>query len=94
MIEDKEKEKVVAVALLVEVNCPKHGFERFKVKVIKKFNIGKKTIIPVFRTRPKYELSGIIIGKNVNYSEAKEYLIKYFKETGMYNAVLRIKIQS
>ena len=79
--------------ILVEVNCPEHGFERFKIKVVKKFNVRRKLIAPLFRTRPKHELSGIIIGKDVEYREVREYLMKYFRETGMYEKILRIKIQ-
>jgi hypothetical protein len=79
--------------LLVEVNCPEHGFERFKIKVIKKHNVRKKFISPIFRTRPKYELSGIVIGKDIGYRDAREYLMKYFRETGMIDKILSIKMQ-
>jgi len=83
----------VLTVLWVEVNCPEHGFERFKIKVVKKFNVRKEFIAPMFRTRPKYELSGIVVGKDVEYREIKEYLMRYFRETGMYEKVLRIKMQ-
>lgn len=79
--------------LLIEVDCPEHGFERFKIKVVKKFNVKKGIITPIFRTRPRHELSGIVVGKDVEYREIKEYLMKYFKETGMYEKVLRVKMQ-
>lgn len=79
--------------LWIEVSCPKHGFERFKVKIIRKYNVAKRLIVPTFRTRPKYELSGIVIGRSVEYDDVKEYLIKYFRETGMIERILSIRMQ-
>lgn len=81
-------------SLLVELKCPQHGLERFKIKVIKKYNITPDIIKPKFRTRPKYELSGIIVGRNVSPTEAKDYLVQYFRETGLIDRIVSIKLQT
>lgn len=77
----------------IELKCPTHGFERFKVKVVKKYNIKPDQITPKFRTRPKYELSSLIIGRNVQYNQLTDYLTKYFNETGLMESVLSIRLQ-
>ena len=79
--------------LWIELKCPEHGLERFKVKVIKKYNIKPDEIMPKYRTRPKHELSGIIIGRNVKYSELTDYLLTYFKETGLIERVVSLRLQ-
>lgn len=80
-------------ALWVEFRCPEHGLERFRIKIIKKHNVNTRLISPKFRTRPRYELSGLIVGRNVNYSEAKDYLVQYFKQVGLLSNVISIKFQ-
>jgi hypothetical protein len=68
-------------SLIIELNCPAHGLERYKVKIIKKYNIKSEEIKPKFRTRPRYELSAIVIGKNISYLTAKEYLEQYLNRS-------------
>lgn len=80
------------VSLLVVTRCPEHGLERFKIKVIKKYNVNAKLIMPKFRTRPNYELSSIIVGRNVEPTEIRDYLVQYFRETGLMEKVLSIKL--
>jgi hypothetical protein len=80
-------------SLWVEIKCPEHGLERFKIKVIKKYNVTPTLIKPRFRTRPRHELSSIIIGRNVNHSEVRDYLVHYFNETGLMERVLSIRMQ-
>ncbi len=80
------------LTLVVEFQCPEHGLERFSIKVIKKYNVSPATIAPKFRTRPSYELSSIIIGKHVEHTEVKDYLVEYFRETGIIDRVLSIKL--
>ena len=81
------------MSFLVELKCPEHGLERFKVKIIKKFNVNSKLIRPKYRTRPKYELSGLVIGRNVDYNEARDYLVQYYRETGLIHKILGIRLQ-
>jgi hypothetical protein len=81
-------------SVLVEFQCPEHGFERYKIKLIKKYNIRRKLIMPKFRTKPKCELSGIIVGRNVKKTDIEDYLYQYFTETGVINRVLNVKLQT
>jgi len=77
--------------LLVELACPKHGLERFTIKVIRRFNISPNEIMPKFRTKPKPELSGIVVGRNVNEKEVQKFLENYFREKGLWERVLTLK---
>jgi len=77
--------------LLVEFICPSHGLERYTVKVIKRFNITPHEITPKFRTKPKHELSGIIIGRNVNEKEVRKFFENYLRKKGLWERVLSLK---
>ncbi len=79
--------------LIVELKCPEHGLERFKIKVIKKYNINPRQIMPKFRSRPKYELSSIVVGKCVHEKEIRDYVVRYFAETGLLDNVLSIRLK-
>jgi hypothetical protein len=81
------------VDILIELHCPNHGLERFRIKVIKKYNMNKNLIMPHFRTKPKYELSSLMVGKSVNTYEVREFLIQYFKEVGLIDKILKIQFQ-
>lgn len=81
------------VSILIEGKCPQHGFERFRVKIVKRFNIASNEIIPKERSKPRQgEISRLYIGRNVNYNEAKDYLIDYFHERGMLEKIARMRI--
>lgn len=81
------------VSLLVEMRCPHHGLERFKIKIVRKYNIKSDTITPKFRTRPTTgDLSCLLVGKNVSYWEIRSYLNEYFRRKGMREAILRMKL--
>lgn len=79
--------------LWVEFRCPEHGLERFKIKIIKKYNVNPEVIMPKFRTRPKYELSGIVVGRNVREDEITDYLSRYFREVGIMERVLSMRLK-
>jgi hypothetical protein len=79
--------------ILIEAKCPTHGLERFKIKIIKKYNVKADTIAPIFRTKPKAgELSCLIIGRNIKYNDVKDYLITYLHETGLIDSIITMKI--
>ena len=80
------------VSFLVEAYCPKHGLERFRVDVIKKYNIYSNAIILAFRRKPTKQLSKIVIGRNVTEKEAQDALMKYFKESGLIEMIISIKL--
>jgi hypothetical protein len=77
----------------VELRCPEHGLERFNIKIIKKYNVTPELIAPKFRTRPKHEMSGIIVGRKVSHNEMQDYMMHYFKETGMIDKLIALKLQ-
>jgi len=76
----------------VELQCPEHGLERFNIKVIKKYNVTPDLIAPKFRSRPKREISGIIVGRKVSTTEIQDFMIQYFRETGMIDKVIGFKL--
>ncbi len=79
--------------ILIEMRCPRHGFERFRVKLIKRFNIASNEIIPKLRRKPTLDEIGLLyVGRNVSYDEAKNYLISYFRERGMLEEIVRIRM--
>lgn len=80
-------------ALWIEMSCPKHGLERFKIKIIKKYNVSKELIEPKFREKPYHELAAVIVGKNVEHYEVRQYLVEYFREAGMMDKILSMKMQ-
>ena len=79
-------------SLIVEVNCSDHGLERYQVKIIKKYNIKHEEIMPKFRTRPRHELSGIVIGRNISYETAKEYLEQYLRQSMELTSIMSIRL--
>jgi len=80
------------VSFSVEVRCPEHGFERFRVKIIKRFNIPSNEIMPKVRTRPKPgEISCLYVGRGVSHEKAENYLINYLRESNI-REVVRIKM--
>lgn len=78
--------------IIVEVLCPKHGLERFRIDIIKKYNVDSKAIIYKFRKKPTKQLSKLIVGRNVTEKEVQNALVRYFKETGMMEIILNIKL--
>jgi hypothetical protein len=80
-------------SLMVELACPEHGMERYKIKIIKKYNIKPEEIVPKYRTRPRTELSGIIIGKNISYETARDYVLRYLNESARETMIMSIRLQ-
>jgi len=77
----------------VELRCPEHGLERFNIKVIKKYNVTPELIAPKYRTRPRHEMSGIIVGRSVSHTEMQDFMMQYFRETGMIDRLVALKLQ-
>lgn len=77
----------------IEMNCPVHGFERFKIKVIKKFNVQSDAIIPKFRSKPRPgELKCLIVGRNVSKKDLENYVVDYLRRRGYIERVLSINL--
>ena len=80
-------------SLLVEYNCPEHGLERFRIKIVKRFNMDPDTMLPRFRTRPKAgEIKFLAIGRNVTNTDIEKYFTSYFREKGLWDQVLRMRL--
>ncbi|MGB8779118.1 MAG: hypothetical protein WCD81_00525 [Candidatus Bathyarchaeia archaeon] len=79
------------VSLLIETHCPQHGYERFRIKVIKKPNVPSEEIKPKFRSRPKPDLSSVIVGRRVTDYQIQEYVGKYLKTTGVWNNIVSMR---
>jgi len=80
-------------SLLVEYNCPEHGLERFRIKIVKRFNMDPDTMLPRFRTRPKAgEIKFLAIGRNVTNTDIERYFTSYFREKGLWDQVLRMRL--
>jgi len=77
--------------ILIELICPIHGLERFTIKVRKRVNVPLDDIYPKFRTRPKPELSSIIIGRDVGEKRVQEFVKNYLKEKGLWERVLSLR---
>ncbi|MDH5779310.1 MAG: hypothetical protein OEZ29_01795 [Candidatus Bathyarchaeota archaeon] len=81
------------VSLLVEFNCPEHGLERFRIKIVKRFNMNPNMMLPKFRTRPKAgEIKALAIGRDVTDAEIERYFKNYFREKGLWNKVLLMRL--
>jgi hypothetical protein len=80
-------------SIWVEMKCPQHGLERFQIKIVKKFNIKPNIIMPRFRSRPtKGDLSHLLVGRSVTNRQIERYLFDYFREKGLMEAILRIRL--
>jgi len=77
----------------IEMKCPEHGLERYKIKVVKKFNMKADIITPKFRSRPRPDVSGfsLLVGRDVSNREIEKFLSNYFQEKGLFEAILRMK---
>jgi NADPH-dependent 7-cyano-7-deazaguanine reductase QueF len=77
----------------VEIICNKHGFERFRVKIVKRFNIPSNIIMPELSHRPSIgEIKCIYVGRGVNEAAVKEYLVSYFREKGMLERIVKMQL--
>jgi len=80
-------------SIWVEMKSPEYGLERYKIKVIRKYNVNKELIEPKFRSKPWHGLSGVVIGKSVGHDEVKQYLVDYYREVGMMDRVRSMRFQ-
>lgn len=80
-------------SIMVEMNRPEYGLERFKVKVKEKQNVRSDTVEVEFRTRPYKEVASIVIGSNKTVYDAQDKLIEYYKNVGIMSYVLSMRAQ-
>jgi hypothetical protein len=82
----------VTDAFIVELRCPVHGLERYKIKVIRKCNVPSQTIEPQFNRRPTPgELGAVVVGKNVSQKDLETYVINYLQDRGLWDAVIMMR---
>lgn len=80
-------------SLLVEFKCPEHGLERFRIKIVKRFNMDPDTILPRFRTRPKAgEIKFLAVGRDVTDDDIERYFENYFRERGLWQQILHMRL--
>ena len=77
------------MSIWIELNCPRHGLERFKVKVVRKYNLKSDLIVPQFRSRPKPGLSSLLVGREVSDKEIESYLNEYFHQKEVMIKILK-----
>lgn len=82
---------VKLIGCMVEMKCPKHGLERFKIKVIQKYNIPAETIKPKFRNKPKRSISSLYVGRSVDDKQVKKFLINYFRRKHMLENIVKMQ---
>ena len=79
-------------SIMVEFVCPEHGLERFRIKIVKRFNMDPETMLPRFRTRPKAgEIKFLAVGRNVTDGQIERYFVNYFRERGVWDQILRMR---
>lgn len=82
----------MANAFIIELSCPVHGFERYKIKIIRKYNVPSQTIMPQFNRRPTPgELSSVVVGKNVSEKDIETYVVNYLQNMGLWYTVLLMR---
>ncbi|RLI46016.1 hypothetical protein DRO69_04015 [Candidatus Bathyarchaeota archaeon] len=77
--------------LFIELKCPKHGLERFTIKVKRKFNMPSNEIKLIFRSKPKPDLRYVLVGRNVEEKYIQSYIIKYLREKGLWERIITFK---
>lgn len=75
------------------MRCPKHGLEHFRVKIVKRYNMPAEDIKPKIRSRPKPGISCLYVGRDVNKEKAEKYLINYFRRQGLWEDILRMRME-
>jgi hypothetical protein len=73
----------------VEYTCPRHGLERWRIRVSKLWNVGKKEIVPRYGESKSAFVKNLRVGPSVTQGELEDFLHRYFYEKGLEN--LRFK---
>jgi hypothetical protein len=78
----------------VEMKCQEHGLERFKIKIVKKFNVRSDSITPKFRSRPTAgDLSCLLVGRDVDYIRMERFLREYYRQKGLEESILTVRLK-
>jgi len=80
-------------SVAVEMFCSKHGLERFRVKVVKRFNMPSNLIVPELSQRSTIgELKCIYVGRGISDKEVEKFMVNYFRERGMLERVVKMRV--
>lgn len=83
----------VLTSIAVEMQCSEHGFERFRIKIVKRFNMPPNVIVPELAKRPTIgEIKCIYVGRGVEGKEIEQFVRNYFREKGMLENVVRMHL--
>lgn len=67
--------------------------ERFRIKIVRKFNMKPDKILPRFRQRPTVaDLSCLLVGRSVSNKEIENYLVEYFRRKGLMTAIVKTQL--
>jgi len=84
---------IILTSVAVEMQCNKHGLERFKVKIVKRFNMPPNMIVPQLSKRPTVgEIKCIYVGRGVSGKEVEQFVRDYFREKGMLKNIVRMHL--
>jgi len=79
--------------LLVEVNHPKYGLERYKIRIVRRFNVPIDTVIPAPQRRITSEqINCLVVGRGVSEKEIMDFMVEHFKRTGMFEKIMWMKM--
>ncbi|OGI12067.1 hypothetical protein A3K64_01855 [Candidatus Micrarchaeota archaeon RBG_16_36_9] len=70
------------MSFLIEAKSKEHGFERFRIHILKKQTINPESITAKYNTRPKRCLSGVYVGRKVSYEDAQDFTFRELTKNG------------
>jgi len=73
----------------VEYTCPRHGLERWRIKVSKLWNVGMKEIVPRYGENKSAFIKNLRVGSGVTHGELDDFLVRYFSAKGLDNPRIR-----
>jgi len=73
----------------VEYVCPRHGLERWRIRVSKLWNVGLKEIVPRYGENKSGFIKTVRVGPGVSDAELEDFLVRYFYDKGFDNVKIR-----
>jgi hypothetical protein len=73
----------------VEYTCPRHGLERWRIRVSKLWNVGMKEIVPRYGENKSAFIKNLRVGPDVTKGELEDFLTRYFYDKGLDNLRIR-----
>jgi len=73
----------------VEYVCPRHGLERWRIRVAKLWNVGLKEIVPRYGENKGAFIKTLRVGSGVTETELEDFLVRYFDDKGLGNIKIK-----